>query len=27
MGLSDTELADVLPNLRQFSPAALPLFV
>jgi uncharacterized protein (DUF1501 family) len=27
MGLSDTELADVLPNLRQFSPATLPLFL
>lgn len=27
MGLSDVQLADVLPNLQYFSPAALPLFV
>ena len=27
MGLSDTQLADVLPNLQYFSPATLPLLV
>lgn len=27
MGLSDTELTDVLPNLPYFSPATLPMFV
>ena len=27
MGLSDVQLADVLPNLQYFSPATLPLFV
>ena len=27
MGLSDAQLADVLPNLQYFSPATLPLFV
>jgi uncharacterized protein (DUF1501 family) len=27
MGLSDTQLVDVLPNLGQFAPATLPLFV
>ena len=27
MGLSDTELADVLPNLQYFSPSTLPMFV
>lgn len=27
MGLSDAQLADVLPNLQYFSPAALPMFV
>ena len=27
LGLSDAQLADVLPNLQYFSPATLPLFV
>ena len=27
MGLSDTQLADVLPNLQYFSPSTLPMFV
>jgi uncharacterized protein (DUF1501 family) len=27
MGLSDAQLADVLPNLQYFSPSTLPLFV
>ena len=27
MGLSDTQLADVLPNLQHFSPTTLPLFI
>jgi len=27
MGLSDAQLADVLPNLQYFSPNTLPLFV
>jgi uncharacterized protein (DUF1501 family) len=27
MGLSDAQLADVLPNLQHFSPTTLPLFV
>ena len=27
MGLSDTQLADVLPNLQYFAPATLPMFI
>jgi len=27
MELSDTQLADVLPNLQLFSPTTLPLFI